>query len=147
MVRARDFTCHGTPYGYEGDHRHSPSRRQVVREEQSGHDRSDRTGFLAAVTMKQGLRCLIPSMESPQEPSHGPEAYPRRSSAEAYSRKVMQEYYEVLRTYVKTEVNCLHCNLLREVAHLELVTISSRRKINGEIQKGNKRNEINETQL
>nr|CDJ97118.1 unnamed protein product [Haemonchus contortus] len=53
----------------------------------------------AAVTMKQGLRCLIPSMESPQEPSHGPGAHPRRSSAEAYSREVIQEYYEALRTY------------------------------------------------
>ncbi|VDO47829.1 unnamed protein product [Haemonchus placei] len=57
----------------------------------------------AAVTMK-GLRCLIPSTESPQEPSHGPGAHPRRSSAEAYSKEVIQEYYEALRTYVKEEV-------------------------------------------
>ncbi|XGW13214.1 hypothetical protein V3C99_013667, partial [Haemonchus contortus] len=59
----------------------------------------------AAVLMKQGLRSSIPVIESPHEPSHGPGAHPRSSSAEAYSRDVIKEYYDALRTYVKAEVD------------------------------------------
>nr|CDJ85871.1 unnamed protein product [Haemonchus contortus] len=81
----------------------------------------------AAVTMKQGLRCLIPNMESPQEPSHGPGAHPKRFSTEAYSREVIQEYYEALRTSVKAEVELPSLQPAPEVAHLELASISSGR--------------------
>uniref|UniRef100_W6NCE2 Uncharacterized protein n=1 Tax=Haemonchus contortus TaxID=6289 RepID=W6NCE2_HAECO len=59
----------------------------------------------AAVLMKQGLKSLIPVIESSQEPSHGPGARPRSSSAEAYSRDVIKEYYDALMTNVKAEVD------------------------------------------
>uniref|UniRef100_A0A7I4YDN9 KORA domain-containing protein n=1 Tax=Haemonchus contortus TaxID=6289 RepID=A0A7I4YDN9_HAECO len=44
------------------------------------------------VIMKQSSRCLIRSVESPQEPSHGPGAQPIKFSAEAYFKEIIQEH-------------------------------------------------------
>ncbi|KAK6058690.1 zinc knuckle [Cooperia oncophora] len=59
----------------------------------------------AAALAKQCLCSLIPTIESPNEPSHGPGAHPRSSCAEAFSREVLREYFDVLRVYVKSEMD------------------------------------------
>ncbi|XGW16604.1 hypothetical protein V3C99_001785 [Haemonchus contortus] len=50
-------------------------------------NKSDMAGI-----MKQSLRCLIRSVESPQEPSHGLRAQPIKFSAEAYFKEIIQEH-------------------------------------------------------
>ncbi|VDP16976.1 unnamed protein product [Heligmosomoides polygyrus] len=58
-----------------------------------------------AVLAKQNLISCIPVIESSTEPSHGPGARPRSSSNENYSKGVMKDYFEVLSTYLKGEVD------------------------------------------
>ncbi|EYC05726.1 hypothetical protein Y032_0080g1333 [Ancylostoma ceylanicum] len=57
-----------------------------------------------ASLMKQNLISLIPVIESVKEPSHGPAAHPRVSAADAYTAAVIKEYFNMLRDYIRAEV-------------------------------------------
>nr|CDJ82092.1 unnamed protein product [Haemonchus contortus] len=93
----------------------------------------------AAVLMKQGLGTLIPVIESSQEPSYGPGAHPRSSSAKVYSRDLIKEYYDALRTYVKTGVDLPPLESVRKVAPPARASTSSKRNSVEESQKKNQK--------